>query len=64
MKHEAGTQSEPAECVVSYCDFQDFPATYSEYIVQLVGATLGAGRRGGATFSVVVNVHKFCQSNE
>ena len=27
-----------------------------------VGATLGAA--AGATFSVLVNVHKFCQSNE
>ena len=70
-KHKAGKRSEPAECVVSYCNFQDFPATYSEYIVQQncpVGATLGAGGgaapAAGATFSVVVNVHKFCQSNE
>ena len=41
-----------------------------EYIVQQncpVGATLGAGGAAPAaraTFSVVVNVHKFCQSTE
>ena len=47
-KHEAGERSEPAECVVSYCAFQDFPATFSEYIDQQncpVAATLGAGEQ-------------------
>ena len=34
MKHEAGKRSKPAECVVSYSDFQDFPPIYSGHTVQ------------------------------